>query len=517
MKRAVNNALLNFSTNILLLVVTAGVSLWMIPYLIGKLGIEVYGVVPLFVSILGYLGLVTMVLSASVARYVSLNYYKGDIEQANTYLSSAFWGMIGISVVVMLLSAAFSLILDKVFNIPAGYESQARGLFLLVIAASLIAALNSLYGRSCFILHKFYWLDVFGILSKLLQVAVVVLGFIFISKSLVFVGWGAVASTLFALLLTATLDLFILPELKINYGRFNLAACKEMVSMGVGVSINQFGSLLYLNSDLIVINIFLGSVATGQYGAIIQWTILIRTLAGVVTRLFGPIVMELIAKQDFEALKYYLFTLIKFLGLILGLPICLICGFSKPLLSLWLGNEFVGLYKLMILLVLGQIVPYSLGTIFAIFKGLNTLKIPGIVTVIAGIGNIVLSIILVKYTPLGIYGAGIGTIIAVFGKGVLFNVLYLSRIMKFNPWKIWSSLFRGCLPATIFTVVLFVFSHCVAIDHLLTLLIYGILSSLVYCIVVYRLFMNKVDRRFTLQILKADRFLPAQVVKFMVE
>lgn len=517
MKSAVDNAFLNFSTNTLLMVISAVVSFWMTPYLIGKLGIEVYGVVPLFASVLVYLGLLTTVLSASVARYVSLYYYKGDIEQANLYLSSSFWGLIGISMIVLAGSAIFTPFLDNVFNVPMGYESQTRGLFLLVVAASLIAALNSLYGRSCFILHKFYWLDLFGILSKFLQVAVIVLGFTYISHSLVFVGWAAVASSSSALLLTVALDRYILPELKINYGRFNVAACKKMIAMGAGVSINQFGGLLYLNSDLVVINILLGSVATGRYGPIVQWAILIRILAGVVTRLFGPMVMELIARQDFETLKYQLFTLIKFLGLILGLPIFLICGFSRPLLSLWLGDEFVGLYKLMILLVLGQIVPYSLGTIFGIFRGLNTLKLPGIVTLITGVANIILSIVLVKYTALGIYGAGIATVIAVFGKSVLFNVIYLSRLMKFKPWKIWSSIIGGCSPAVVFTIALLVFSNYIDLNHLVKLSLYGLLFGAVYAVAVFRIVLNKTERQFAVRVLKMDKVLSPRLVAMITK
>lgn len=516
MNKAVDNAFLNISTNVILLAVTTAVSLWMTPYLIGKLGLEVYGVVPLFISILGYLGLLTSVLSASVGRYVSLYYFKGEIEQANTYLSSGFWGVIALSAAVLLASGVLALGLDKVFNVPVGYEGQARWLFLLVVGASLIAALNSLYGRSCFIQHKFYWLDIFGVLSKFFQVAVIVLGFTYVSKSLAFVGWGAVATSLTALLMTATLDRFVMPELRIHYNRFNYRACKEMLGMGAGVSLNQFGSLLYLNSNLIVINILLGSTATGQYGPIVQWAVLIRTLAGMITRLFGPMVMELIAKEDFEALKHYLFTLIKFLGLILGLPICLVCGFSRPLLTLWLGEEFAGLDKLMILLVLGQIVPYSLGTIFAVFKGLNTLKLPGIVTIAAGVANIILSVILVKYTPLGIYGAGIATLITVFAKGVLFNVLYLAKIMKFNPSKIWMSLITGCTPAAVFTALVYWFSTAVSVNSVIWLMAYGTLFGVVYGVVVFRLLLNTSERKFALRVLKLDLLLPAGLVAAIV-
>lgn len=515
MKNAVNNAFLNVSTNILVLVVSASVSLWLTPYLITQLGIEVYGVVPLFATVLSYLGLLTTVLSSSVARYVSLHYYKGEIEQANIYLSSAFWGLIGICGVVLAGAAAFSPFLQVVFNVPAGYESQTRGLFLLVIAASLLAALKSLYGRSCFILHKFYWLDLLTIASNIVRVAIIVLGFTYISKSLVFVGWGTLVSALFALALTALVDMLILPELKIRYRRFNWTACKEMIAMGTGVSINQFGALLYLNSDLIVINILLGSLATGQYGPFVQWAFLIRTLAAVVMRLFDPVVMELVANKDYDLLLDHLFRLTKLLGLIIGLPILLVSGFSKPLLLLWLGEDFSDLYKLMILLVLGQIVPYSLGNIFSIFRGLNTLYIPGVVTVAAGVANIVLSVILIKYTPLGIYGAGIATVIAVFAKSVLFNVIYLSKIMQFNPWKIWISIIKGCLPAGVGTVLLLVFSNMVHVNTIAELGGYGALFGVVYSLICFKLVLDQRDRVFCLRVFKADRYLSPRMINYL--
>jgi len=150
-----------------------------------------------------------------------------------------------------------------------------------------------------------------------------------------------------------------------------------------------------------------------------------------------------------------------------------LCTNSKPLLLLWLGDDFVGLYKLMILLVLGQIVPYSLGNIFSIFRGLNTLKTPGYVTILAGVLNIVLVVILIKHTPLAIYGAGIAMVIAVFSKSALFNVIYLSRLLKFNPWKIWSAMIGGCLPAVVFTAALVFLSDYLDIDRLVNLVIYG--------------------------------------------
>jgi O-antigen/teichoic acid export membrane protein len=515
MNKAVDNAFLNFTSNISVMVVTSAISLWLTPYLIGKLGVEVYGVVPLFTSSMVYLSLVTAVLSSAVSRYVSLSYYRGDNQRAIVYLASSFWGLLGLSAVILVLTLVFSAFLDKVFSIPAGYEIQTRWLFVAVVVSSLLAAINSTYTVSLFILHKFYWMDIVGLISRAVQIAVIVLGFTYVSTSLTVVGFGSAASSLCGLLLMMVLDYYLIPELRINYRRFDMKACREMADMGIGVIVNQFGALLYLNSDLIIINILLGSTATGQYGPIVQWVVLIRTIAAVVMRQFDPVVMELIAKEDYDTLKTSLFRLAKLLGLILGLPICLICGFSKPLLLLWLGPDFVGLYKLMILLILGQIVPYSLGNIFSIFRGLNTLKIPGYVTIVAGVFNIVVAVILIKYTSLGLYGAGVATIIAVFGKGVLFNVIYLSRLLKFNPWKVWDSLAVGCAPAVIFTAGVFIASKYIVVDHVWKLCAYGAIAGIVYCLAVFRLFMNEGDRRFTMRVLKVDKLVSEELVDIL--
>ena len=161
----------------------------------------------------------------------------------------------------------------------------------------------------------------------------------------------------------------------------------------------------------------------------------------------------------------------------------------------------------MILLVLGQIMPYSLGNIFSIFRGLDTLKTPGYVTILAGVLNIVLAVILIKYTPLAIYGAGIAMVIAVFSESVLFNVIYLSRLLKFNPWKIWSAMIGGCLPAAVFTAALVFLSDYLDINRLINLVIYGSMAVALYCAITFRFVLCAKDRDFTLRVLKADKFI----------
>ena len=299
----------------------------------------------------------------------------------------------------------------------------------------------------------------------------------------------------------------IAPELSIDWRLFDYNALKEMVVLGAGVLVNQFGALLFMNSDLIIINIILGSAATGKYAPIVQWAILMRTLAGVITRSFGPVVMELLAKNEYEALIRYFNRIVKMLCLILGLPACVICGLSKPLISVWIGDEYADLYKLMILLVLGQLLPYSLGTIFAIFKGMDKLKLPSIITICAGVGNVLLSIILIKTTPLAIYGAGVATIVAVLSKNVFFNIYYLGKILNYNPISTWKSIFSSIVPVVILSFLAFWLLSFVEIDDYVSLLSYGIIIGTCYFIIVYFLIFNVDDKKLFLKVTKIDKVM----------
>ena len=67
-KRAIPNVLFNF----LPFVLTAIVGLFMVPFFIGKLGIVAYSVVPLALSMTGYVTLISDAISNSIGRYLAV-------------------------------------------------------------------------------------------------------------------------------------------------------------------------------------------------------------------------------------------------------------------------------------------------------------------------------------------------------------------------------------------------------------------------------------------------------------
>ena len=88
----------------------------------------------------------------------------------------------------------------------------------------------------------------------------------------------------------------------------------------------------------IIINIFLGPEQCGRYAPIALWVTLLGTLGGAISDVFAPIALGYIARQEHDILVTQMKRSTKFLGLIMALPVGLLCGLAKPVLYRWIGQ-----------------------------------------------------------------------------------------------------------------------------------------------------------------------------------
>ena len=429
MQEAKRRLLVNIGTNLLVLFVTSLVGIWLVPYLIRHLGVELYGMVPLALSISHYSGLFTIAITGTVGRFVALYVNKEEFEEANSYFSTAFFSLMSLCLLLVVPAVLIAIWLPRLFQIPAGYEHQAGVLFFLVISSSFISALSSPFMVSTFVKHRFDLSNFARILSKILQVMVLVLCFRLLSTSLFYVGLSYVGMSLLLFVSGVLFTRRLTPELHLRIGLFNSKALREMAGMGMWLTIGQVGVLLYLSIDLVVINIFLGPLQGGRYATITQWVVLLALLGGSISSVFSPIAIEYIAKNNIKGLAHQIQRSTKFMGMAMALPIGLLCGLSQPLLTRWLGESFADLSPLMWLLVGPMVINISVAPMFAIIRGMNKVKIPAIIGIVGGVVNLVLSIILVRYTGLGLYAVAVATVICLTGKNLLATPMYSAYIM----------------------------------------------------------------------------------------
>ena len=84
-------------------------------------------------------------------------------------------------------------------------------------------------------------------------------------------------------------------------------------------------------------NLLIGAEATGQYAAILQFPLLLRTLAGTLAVVFAPTITKFYSNQDKEGLIQYAANAIKWSGLFVAFPAALLGGLAGPLMLYGLG------------------------------------------------------------------------------------------------------------------------------------------------------------------------------------
>lgn len=130
----------------------------------------------------------------------------------------------------------------------------------------------------------------------------------------------------------------------------------------------------FLQIDLLTANLMLGASASGKYAAIIQFPLLLRSLAGTVASLFAPIMTSYYSKGDMEGLMNYANKAVRLNGLLLALPAALLGGLAGPFLTIWLGPSFSTIAPLLFIHAGYLVVSLAFMPLFYIWTAFNQQK-----------------------------------------------------------------------------------------------------------------------------------------------
>ena len=421
---------INVASSVGSLAVTVLVGLWYTPYMIRNLGVAVYGLVPLASSITNYLSIVTTSVCTTVARYITVDLARDDVDNANRHFNTFL--VIGaiMAAALFLAAAGFSFFLPVFFNIPHGQERDAQLVFLGVAGAFLISTIANTFQSSIWVVNRFEVRSLIEAFLTLLRAALIVVSFRLWAPALwqVSLVIPVIAGT--ALLADMIACRKLAPSLRVSLSSFDREKLPELWSMGQWLVVSQIGNLLFVNIDLAVINILIGPEAGGRYAPLLQWVVLLRTVMSLVTGTLSPPIVVRYAREDIDGLLRLSRQAAKFLGVILGLPAGLLAGFAVPMLRTWLGPSFVDLAPLTWLLMVPLAVEASQYHLSAIMIAAKELRGPAWASLLFGAGNIGLAVFLTGQLKWGLFGVATAGAITSLGRNGLFSTIYTARILK---------------------------------------------------------------------------------------
>jgi len=418
----------NFISNVGYFALNTLIGILFVPYLINRLGVSVYGLVPLTMSLASYFNVITILLNSAAWRSMTISLQKDD-GSASQIFNSSFWASLFIAFILLILGLLLSLFVNRWFNVPAGNEAQAVLLVIFTMAAFSIFSVCSSLGVITYSLNRLDLQNLGNTFGLIARVTVILVLFNSFGPSLWHVGAGLVASALTILLVDIWAWKYLLPEIKINIKEVSLLTLKLFSKTSFWLIINRFGTIILVSANLIIANKLFDPESSGRYASVLQWSIFLSNFGIVVSAIFGPKMMAFYAKKDIDGLVSYAKKGVKFIGLLLALPIGLICGFSQPLLDIWLGPSFVSLALLMSIMTFHLCANLAFLPLDTIILATNKVRLAAITQILLVAFNIVLSVGFSKGLGLGLYGIAFSGAIVLVCKNMIFNPIYSALLL----------------------------------------------------------------------------------------
>ncbi len=427
------------------------IGIWLVPYLVRHLGRAAYGLIPIAGIMTEYVSLISHNISSSVNRFLTIALQQDNADDANRVFNTAFFSYLA---VVILQIPAFGFIIyyaHAIFTIPQELYTDA---IILLVCSAISFLINLVVSVFAVPLYANNRLDIsrgIDISRQILRVAGIVVLFLALGPTLRYVGYVDLAISMASCLTMIAVGHRLAPELKLDIHFYDWRKVKELTAMGWWLFVNHVGFLLFLRMDIWVCNRFVGAEQAGDYAAILQWSNLIRTAGGVLVGIVAPMMMICSARVETERLIRMSSLAIRVLSCALAIPIGLMCVFSVSFLHLWLGEAFVRLSPLMIIMLVHLIINVGVYPLFSLQVAVGRVKWPGLAAVFMGLVNVTLGIVFARQLMWGLYGVAIAGAITITVRDGFFTAVYGAHVLG----QRWYTFLKCYLPGLVLLGVIF--------------------------------------------------------------
>jgi O-antigen/teichoic acid export membrane protein len=430
----------NAVANVAYLVFNAAVQLWFTRYLVHNLGVAAYGLVPLAVTVTNYMTILTMSLSGSVGRFLTIDLAQGDVPSATRTFNTSLFSSIILAVALTPVAGAIAWFSPDILSIPEGHEAGTRILLSCTGFAFLLNAAGSSFACAAFVKNRFEVERLIDFLGQTAQVACVVVLFRFYAVNLTSVGLGIVLLAMVRQVGYQVVWRKLVGEVPIRLSAYDGTRLREVLSMGGWMVVANVGGLLLAQSDLVIANVVVGPEPAGFYAPIVQIAVLIRALAGAASKAVSPTMAVAHGRGESERLARLAVRSVRWLGLFVALPAGLIAGLSKDLLSLWLGSDFASMAPFVMVLVIGAAVNVASMPCNSLYQAMDRVKWHGLTMVLAGVLYIGLGVWTAGPLGWGLWGVALSGVFVMTLKSSVWMPWYAAILLRTSVWPYFAAL-----------------------------------------------------------------------------
>ena len=463
------------------------------PIMLRLLGQSEYGLYQLVNSIVSYLGILSLGFSGSYMRFYSKAEKSKDKNEI-AKLNGMFMIIFTIITLMCLICGLIMIInIEAIFStgLTSAEYPKARILMALMVLGLSTTLFGSVFTCNMSANEEFIFQRLLTVLQNLFNP--------FITLPLLLLGYGSVAmvlvSTSLVIVKFISSVIFCKKKLKIEfcYKNLNFAVLKELGAFTFFIFLNQIIDKINWSLDKVLLGRFCGTVEVAIYGVAANLNLMYQNLLSAISSVFAPKVNRIVANRQGDAELTKIFIKVGRVQFILAFLI--VSGFvffGYPFVKLWAGKEYEKAYYIGLLLLIPATMELIQHLGIEIQRAKNMHQARSIVYALISIGNIAISIPLIKH--FGAIGAATGTAISLFCGTWLFMNIYYHKKIGLNIIEYWKNIFKF-IPSLIPCVLLgIVINSLIRITGWKMLIFCIMMYTIIYFISMYTLGMNQEEK-----------------------
>lgn len=418
-------AALNAAANLSIRVTALVSSLVLTPYVLHRIGQDLYGISAAAGSLLEYLWLLRGGLGSAMRRYVTVTYHAGDRERADRYYAAGFWWTALLRTVVMAVSMSLAHGLCVFMRVEPSLMTDATGGLLLFFLAGGLSDTGGILEVPIYVTGHTASASFLRAGGAALKVLFVVLAFTFFVPGLTSFGAAAVLSELVVAVAVGILSArrrvvsTVLP--RPYFGAPDLR--RELFQFaGLGL-ISQAAALFYLATHNLLIGRIYGPAMVTEYSLGTRWAPLISGLLYAGVSALAPLLTQMDARGETDRTRRVTLRAVGF-SAALGVPLCLVpCVVGDVFLERWVGPEYRRSAVYMIAMLAPTTIAVTLEPLWLTLMARGKIGWIAVSDIVVAVANPVLSLVLALNFHMGLLGFALGNTAALLAKNLLLRPL----------------------------------------------------------------------------------------------
>ncbi len=434
----------NISISIMSLLLSVVQSVWSVSFFSVNLGETAYGYIAVIASIVNVSTIISLSLTSMTSRFLLVEIEQCKEEANKTFNSILF----AIFCIIILLAIVFFLLvwkLECIMQIEDCYIRDVKLLFCFVAGSMLINVLATPFISGVHYENKLYIYYLFVSINYAARIIMPLIKVNINQLTLYDMALGGFVVDVCSLIYYVMSFKKRMPMLYLCPRFIHVEKIVMIIKSGIWTSVTKSGSVMMSTITSYLSNVLLGVVVAGKYAVMLQLESVLSVITSTMVNLFVPRMYENYGKRNYIKLHEDFNAIRVGVNVLLGILCGGICVYGVSFLNLWTGMEFEKYRYVLVLMVVFIPFTFSAEVCNHLLITYNRIKIPALVSLLAGIVNIIGTIICICVLRFNLGGLVAVKIVMLLLSHCVFFPIYTSNVAGIKKKNIYKSFVWGGL------------------------------------------------------------------------